>query len=560
MKTRDFSMRHENPGPTCRWRGKKAIVAAMIVTFLGLGGVGTAHSFTTFLGEDARLDWDTTLTYELSMRVKDQNNTLLANPNGDDGNRSFDKGDLFKNRTKISSEADLQYKNMGLFVRGRAWKDFAYSGSNEHDSPLTNNNGAMYGGPLKDNDDWSNKIEDEYETKAEFLDYFAYGDWDLGGHFLTVRVGSQVVSWGESLFIANGISSAQSPVDIRETNNPSVELKDVFLPVEQVYAQIELFGGFSLAGFYQWEWDQLQLDEAGTYFGTGDMIDKNGHRILVAPGLPVTIDRVSDDYAKDSGQWGASLRYLADWLNDTEFSLSFINYHDKGPQVIVNPFGGTASVDWATFGPAIGLDPQTTGMFAFLDTNSYFLRYAEDIKLYGFSFGTAIGDTNVSGEVSYRDGAPVEAFGAIPGTTTYVEADITQVQVSFVHNLGPRFLWDSAILLGEIGYNKAYGIGGADLTTDESAWGYVVKITPYYLNIFDGLDLDVPVTWKQNPNGVSPVVGTFSEDANSLAIGLDFTYLNDWRFGVSYVDFMGDAEDNSKTDRDYVSAYLKYTF
>ena len=36
------------------------------------------------------------------------------------------------------------------------------------------------------------------------------------------------MSWGESLFIANGISSAQSPLDLTKANIPGTELKDIF--------------------------------------------------------------------------------------------------------------------------------------------------------------------------------------------------------------------------------------------------------------------------------------------------------------------------------------------
>ncbi len=86
MKNRCFKLESE----PSRWRFERAIVGVMLAAFISLGAVETAHSLTTRLGDDARLDWDTTLSYELSMRVKDQNNTLLADPNGDDGNRSFD--------------------------------------------------------------------------------------------------------------------------------------------------------------------------------------------------------------------------------------------------------------------------------------------------------------------------------------------------------------------------------------------------------------------------------------------------------------------------------------
>ena len=46
-----------------------------------------------------------------------------------------------------------------------------------------------------------------------------------------MKVGNQVLSWGESLLIQNGINVI-NPLDISAFNRPGVEIKEGQLPVE----------------------------------------------------------------------------------------------------------------------------------------------------------------------------------------------------------------------------------------------------------------------------------------------------------------------------------------
>ena len=72
----------------------------------------------------------------------------------------------------------------------------------------------------------------EYDFKsqeAELLDLYAYGKFDIGGRGLFVRAGNQVVSWGESTFIQNGIN-VLNPVDVGKLRAPGAELKEALSP------------------------------------------------------------------------------------------------------------------------------------------------------------------------------------------------------------------------------------------------------------------------------------------------------------------------------------------
>ncbi|MBI5441412.1 MAG: DUF1302 family protein [Deltaproteobacteria bacterium] len=409
----------------------------------------------------------------------------------------------------------------------------------------------------------------------------------------TGRLGRQVVSWGESLFLQGGISSAQSPVDATAANVPGVELKDIFLPVGQVYTQIGKWGGVSLAGYYQWEWEKTRLDESGAYFNTQDMIDDAGNHILVPVaeiGQTLTIDRTADKHPRSSGQWGVALRYLADWLRNTEFGAYYLNYHEKTPMLIGRAGGGSFSKPFGswpnlpvgggfTLGQVEGSGAPdappagTSAQLDFADTFSYHLEYAEDVKLYGASFSTVLGGANVAGEVSYRHGLPVVVKDPNPANLlgfAYRKANVIQAQMSGIYILPQTFLWDTCTFTGEVGFNKVNGIAGDDLfkdntgfpfkSNDKFGWGYVARFAFDYTQVLSGLDLSVPVTYKGNPKGISSVPGTFAEGQDSLGAGVDFTYRSVYKFGVGYTAFLGGHHKNPKADRDFVSTYLKYTF
>ena len=490
---------------------------------------------------------------------------MLSNINADDGNRNFQKWDMINNRATLSLDFDANFKkDYGVFIRPRAYYDFVYNGHGANDSPRTANNGPVNGGPLGSNTDFMPETIDLHGRKAEILDAFAYSKFDLAGHETVFRVGRQVVSWGESLFLFGGISSAQSPVDITQTNVPGVEIKDILLPVGQIYSSFKVGGGVTLAGYYQWEWDPSRFDEAGSFFSSpplGDFGLDAGRRILL-PGLPPTlpfpaIERAGNQDAKNSGQFGVALRYVADWLNNTEFGLYYINYHDKLPQALSesyrrDPYSRTPH-------------PFTTGPAALLsayDNSTYFFKYQENIHLLGASFSTALGDANVAGEVSYRMGAPVQI--AVPITQSpfqfkYEEANFLQAQVSTIYVAGASPVWNNLTIFAEVGCNQVQAKTNEELWWDKFAWGFTTKAAFDYFQIAKGLDLQIPVTYKANFHN-SPVNGTFLDRADSANVSADFTYRSVYKASVGYTAFVGGSGDNTKNDRDFLSANLKYTF
>lgn len=99
----------------------------------------------------------------------------------DDGRLNFKRGETFED-LQGHPRPELKYGDTGVFVRGKYWYDFEL----KDESRL-----------FKDIDD-SNRKEGAKAAGAEFLDAFVYHNYSIAEQPGSVRLGKQVVSWGES--------------------------------------------------------------------------------------------------------------------------------------------------------------------------------------------------------------------------------------------------------------------------------------------------------------------------------------------------------------------------
>jgi hypothetical protein len=468
-------------------------------------------------GENTTIDCEVTVTYGAGWRVSDRDSDQLIDPNADDANLNFDQWDMINNKATIIADIDIQHKNFGVFVRPKAFYDHVYKTDNANESPFTNN--AFVAGLISESDKWHDEVEDAHGSNAEILDLFAYATFDIGSRLIDIRVGKQVISWGESLMISGGISSAQSPVDLAAAVAVGTEVKEIFLPTESVYVMADLTDNLALGAFYQWKWEQNRYFEGGTFFATSaisDGIDEIGAPYFFPWGLT---PRGEDIDADDSGQYGVALTYVWQWLNATEFGLYFINYHDKGFNLEVNPFAP-----------------------------SYHYSFTEDIKLYGASFSSQIGDANVSGEFSYRKDY---TFGFATGN---VKGNYWQAQTSWIYGRAFNPIADQIVTLGEIACLRY--IGMAD---DVFAWKYVLAVSLDWYQVLRALDVKYSMTYSDVPSGTSTDPLGFVEGIASGSVGFDFTYKTLYKASIKYENRFN-SRRNRNADRDSVSLKLSYTF
>jgi len=450
-----------------------------------------------------------------SWRVEDQDDFLKSDGNDEDGNSNFTNGDAFSQIFKGSHDLRLSYQNFGAFVRGKYWYDSALADNNvEYGHVPTASIGTGPTTPLEVNHDNNGRLDDsDFNDYAKFsgatlLDAFIYGEFELGEMPLDVRLGKQVVSWGESTFILGGIN-AINPVDVNAFTRPGAEIKEGLIPVNMAYANIGVSDDVSLEAFYQLEFQETVIPGCGTYFATNDFVS-DGCNVITLPGA-ASLQRADDGirHAKDDGQFGFALRYVSQALGDTEFGLYAMNIHSRAPvaSAIYNnvdeaAIGAQAAADFTaslnlTAPPtaeqvaAITAVGQGAGAFAVVSSTKYFVEYPEDIQLYGLSFAANLGSMALSGEISHKIDAPIQinptqsiaatldplgtaslaaldmvapeldaavAAAGEGGTTQgYRVFDISQAQVTAVQFIDQVMGANRITLIGEAGYTFIHG-------------------------------------------------------------------------------------------------------
>ncbi|QIZ76561.1 DUF1302 domain-containing protein [Ferrimonas lipolytica] len=446
--------------------------------------------------------------------------------NGDLSNQLYDKGDTFSETFKGTHELELVYDNMGFFARGM----YFYDNALENDNFSYKN--SLTGDEYKVCDD--DKASEYACSDIRMLDYFFFIDTDIGEMPFSFRLGDQVVSWGESTLIAHGINQV-NPVDLARLQAPGAELKEAFIPVGMAWASLGVTENLNIDAFYQYRWEETRLPAAGTYFASNDFAGAGGYanqaQLGFASNPDITIDQVLREYNKlatsvatiagaggdpsalgalaipyatkvalvdhadkpsDQGQYGIKLGYFAPELNETEFGLYFMNYHSRRPISAgkASNFSDEAiASDLAYLGSvaAAGRDVNREDLLALQTFTHAQLTYQEDIKLYGASFNTTIGETSVAGEIAHRQDEPlqiddVELLFAgmpeqlanagradlftdlsqyvkpdgtrlMPGETApgHILVDTTQVQTTFTHIFGPTFGANNFVMLAEVG-------------------------------------------------------------------------------------------------------------
>jgi len=285
-------------------------------------------------------------------------------------------------------------------------------------------------------------------TDLQLLDAYVYGRLPLWEEKeLTVKLGRQSVNWGESTLLVFGSINQVNPVNANNFFRVGFQVEEVFQPVGMLFASMEPFDGATLEGFYQYEWLPLEAPAAGSYFsfldlGTNDAVDYANvtfatsaddpdqlGRLLDSPlsgvtNTSATINRLPDNEPEDGGQYGVSLRYYAEDLNaGTELGFYFMNYHSRLPFVSVYSVDqgcakdSRSTTDFLAGCPDIPLlhtllspnDPNgATSNAVPFDTLKFRLDYPENLKLYGVSFNTTLGDFSVQGEVAYRPDEPLQ--------------------------------------------------------------------------------------------------------------------------------------------------------
>ena len=594
---------------------RQANLASQVLTFsVVLGLAAPAHAYNFTLGEiEGQLD--SSLSFGASWGTSKIDRNLVGINNGgrgptatgDDGRLNFKRGETFSKIFKGIHDLELKYGDYGALLRGRYWYDFELKDENR---------------PWKDIDDHG-RDEGAKASGGEILDAFVYRNYDIGGQPGAVRLGKQVVSWGESTFIANGIN-AINPVDVSALRRPGAEVKEALIPVNMLSLSQSLGDSLSVDGFYQLEWQKTVVDNCGTFFSSSDVVAKgcnDNNRVgspAIAPLEPlarafgigfdvdaegVAIPRGKDREARDSGQWGLALRWLGD---NTEYGAYFMNYHSRTPIVSMQNAnrGDIGNALLALSSPATAALAQPI----LLGRGSYFLEYPEDIRLYGLSFSTTLPTgTAWSGEISYRPNMPLQtnttdltpllattvaggfAGGGVAGALGaagqvshgYIRKEVTQAQTTFTQFFDQVMGAERLTLVGELGLTYVGGMtddvgerygrdavyGVPENPAAASRYGshgfYTSSSWGYRARaIWDYPNVVAGINLKPNLAWSHDVDGygpVFNEGSKAASIGLDADYQNTYTASLSYTNFFG-GDYNTISDRDFVALSFGVNF
>ncbi len=558
---------------------------------------------------------DTTVSAGLAWRVSERDLSIIGTTNGgtghslngDDGNLNYDKGDIFSENFKVLHEITFDYEDYFMFVRGFYFMDFAVQ---EGDvlmpgRPALNGTAERFAG-----------------RNAVLLDAYVRKDFGSLDNPLTLTLGSQVINWGESTFIQNGINTV-NPVDLGKLRAAGSEIKEALVPIPALKFDYDLSDTLSLQGFYQLGWRPTRLEPIGTFFSVTDIASQGGNYVLLGFGVDdqivdtpvpgpigsnpgynapvgVRVQRTGDRTPGDMGQYGISARWFAEDLGGTEFGIYYTHLHSRLP--IISAITGTAA------GVAAG---------NYGDSAEYFLEFPEDIETLGIGFNADLGDTGIAiqGEASLHIDQPLQVddvellFAALSplngvfGQSTigafdygetihgYVRKDVAQAQFSLTKVLSGYFGADQVAMVGEFaatyvndmenqadfryeavgtytsGNDFFTGLGiqpgtePLDVFPDDLSMGFkgLTKLT--YYNAIGSLAVSPIIAFSHDIEGTSPVpVANFIEGRRAISASVSVSSLGLWDVKLGYTNSYGGGRYNLRNDRDFMALTASYSF
>ena len=536
----------------------RAVNAAVVCSFAACAL--PAQAMTYEWGE-WQFDIDTTLGAGAQWRTESRNKKMAFDEgalNFNDGNNNFDPG-LVSNNVKAILEFAGAYKDFSFFVRGDAVYDWVYNENRMDLSDLgyeSYNNGIPAGGNLLQGELPRDTIA-EHGRRTRLLDAFATYSFGVGEQSGAVRVGKQIISWGESTFYP-GINALQNPIDAVAALAPGTEAKEIFLPTSAIDLKWDFTPNFSAEAYYKLDWKRSTLPGVGSFLSTSDSTGPGAERVLLGPlGAAEVAQRDTPD---DDGQWGVVARYSTD--SGSSFEVSALNAHHNIP-------GAEIVIDLANVAESYTREV-----------------YADDIALFGTTFSTTVGEAQIYMDGVYSDSMPFvdvtsefnddgnfERSKMVRGHYWQVAAGFTDIYTAF-----PR-LSEQIVVLGEVLYQgnnlgqsellrPPAGItppGERNLTVTDTAWGYQFRVQFQYFSVIPGMDVTVPITFKHDVDGygnANALSNGLVEDMKTASLGFDAFFLSNWQFSGQYAWYWGNDNPGDRTlaDRDNISLSVKYVF
>lgn len=593
-------------------------VKAVVLALSAMAAAGSANAFKIDTSEDWDLRFDNSLQWTMGWRAQEMNSKIGNAPFFQSGDYKFkNKGDMVTNRIQDLIEFQGTYRqNMGFRMSASIWKDFAYT-----DHVAQNPAYAAAGFHNYPNDKFNNYAKHYHLQGGDWLDAFVFYNTNIGDIPVYAKAGRLTQYWGNAFFFGfSNIAYSQSPIDfIKAFTQPGSEVKELFLPRNQILLSADLTPNLSVTGEYFLEYRQNLYPESGTYFGffdvlyNGPMGPATGGAFYVPAcsmgggptcfGLAPPVANMGHiDPPNNNRNYGIKVNWSPEWAGgDMGFYYRQLDEVDPyplfnagiAPQLAINNTGGT------TVGYSIYNTP------------------AQKAKLFGISFEKTFGSISTGWELSTRRHTAL-ASAFVPGSDGLgARGTITNlIGNTFIqlgtNTLGDLTLWNSGVLLAEFSYthlnsitdngdqanfegrrsstgaiicNPTGAAGGGtwkDGCATKNSLAVAMLFIPQWQQVWAGVDLEAPISYTYGVHGNPAYRATafYQEGTNIYSFGIRAIYQqkhhltlayngNHWRTnttatdpatGLQYYNGFGGAGPVGVNDRGWVSLQYKTSF
>lgn len=364
-----------------------------------------------------------------------------ASVNTDNGDLDYNKWGLVNGVVELAPRVQLTYRDFGLDASGL----YFYDAVNDHFTEYHPNN-------IQDNNGFQPRNTSRPRGAADTIgSSFRLGDAYLSGTLplpgdrqLSLKIGEQVLSLGNTvLLVLNGLN-AINPPDVNVRNLPTANTRDLLVREPMAWASFNFTENLSTQAFYQFGWKPVTIPPIGSYWSTNDVFGSGGHgqgygvalfgkyredpldlagqenrtagNVWLLSGAGRTVYTAADHKARSQGEFGLSLNYLWQQLNNTSFTLAWLHLHSRFPMIdfIASKQGcgynatnqATLILDCRGFNPPPHIAPQNEPVP--IDSIKLLLDYPDDIDTVGASFSTNLGEVAWGGEVAYHPNQPAQ--------------------------------------------------------------------------------------------------------------------------------------------------------
>ncbi len=544
----------------------KKIVRQTTISLAVLGAATSSaygYDFTTGIG-DLKGSWVTNLTAGAGIRTKNPSCSLTGDPNSfgcgagantnqwgfaDNGDLNYRKGQPFSTYISATSELLLTMPSEGLkfLVRGTGMYDFLARDTNR--TPLSSTASA------------------QVVYNAQLLDLWGEKDFTINGRNAHVRLGNQVINWGESMFAQNGINSTNS-LDVQKLLIPGTQLKQALLPAPMLSFAADLSHGVSTEGYYQFQWNGNRYPPVGTFWSVTNGFGRGAEPFTISTNNLNVAGPSAGTIANSIGGPGAARNQ--DTLNSIKSGL--VNGAFAGPPFFDIGLPSTTQLP-AKYRPQFGVKfnfaPRSidanfalyyenyidkSPVLASLANGTEQWSYLGNRQLFGASANFPLGNWAIGTELSYRPHDAValsSCFGAsgpldqntngVPGVDCQQWADkkkfqfdingllaLTRSEYPFLKLLGA----DAATLTAELTWIYYPGLSSSGVTRTIN--GQTVRQAPaagYF-------------PWLNNNSGLGYPIAMAQGTSSSVGATIDFnwtydgTLIHGWQVtpGVTFSD------------------------